>query len=587
MTMTKTFQSGVTRLYRSLYFPPFIIALAILIATGVTWRSSRQSLNHDLQVATNTRIAATEQSMVSTTRSYEEILQGAIGLLKGSTEVTSNDWQQFMSAFDVSHNYGSAQAIGFAKVVPAAEVPDFNAYMEAQGYAGYHVYPLDDSRAVYAPLTYTKPIALKTAPAYGLDFFSDPQRQPALNQARDTGRTIMTGLVHIKPIQEKITYQGFIMYTPYYDPSMPTNTVAERQAALRGYVYAGFRSDLFFNSIGGLADSTASGYQVTVGNSKTPLYKSGHYASINQQHDAEKVNHALTAYGQTWNIQYAFKQSGLVSAVQLHRPGSVLFAGIFTAVLIGLVVLLLLRSRAQELAVQNEQAVELAKDELLSLASHQLRTPATGVKQYLGMVLQGFAGDVPPPQLNLLEKAYASNDRQLSVINEILHLAKIDSGRIVLAKQPTDLNALIEDIVNEQRRDIDQAGHHMTLRLPKKPLTATVDAHTLRMAIENILSNAIKYTPEGGEISVRLRHDSEHIYIRIKDTGVGIAPGDIEKLFKQFTRLPNEMSIRVGGTGIGLYLAKHLVELHGGSIDVTSHVGSGSLFTITLPYEEF
>jgi signal transduction histidine kinase len=584
MTMRNALQNGVARLYGSLYFPPIIIALAILIATGVTWRSSRQSLDHDLHTATNTRIATTEQSMIATTGSYEEILQGAIGLLKGSNEVTSNDWQQFMSAFDLQHNYASTQAIGLARVVAAADVPDFNAYMQSQGYNDYQVHPIDDSTAVYAPLTYLKPVALKTMPDYGIDLFTDAGRLPTLVHARDSGETTITGLVKIKPIHEKDSHNGFVMYVPYYDPSMPIGNTAERQAALRGFVFASFRGDLFFNAIGNTADSETSGYQVTVGENNTPLYRSSHFASIQKQHDVEKVSHALDVYGQTWNVDYAFKQIGLVSEVQLHRPVSVLFAGAFTSVLIGLVVLLLIRSRAQELAVQKEQAVELAKDELLSLASHQLRTPATGVKQYLGMVLQGFAGDVPSPQLTLLEKAYASNDRQLSVINEILHLAKIDSGRIVLAKQSTDLNSLIEDIVNEQRRDIDEAGHHMLLRLPKKPLMATVDAHTLRMAIENILSNAIKYTPSGGEISVRMRHDDDHIYIRIKDNGVGIAPADIDKLFKQFTRLPNEMSIRVGGTGIGLYLAKHLVELHGGTVDVTSQVGAGSLFTITLPY---
>jgi two-component system sensor histidine kinase VicK len=103
------------------------------------------------------------------------------------------------------------------------------------------------------------------------------------------------------------------------------------------------------------------------------------------------------------------------------------------------------------------------------------------------------------------------------------------------------------------------------------------------MAIENILSNAIKYTPDGGVITVRLRHDENFAYIRIKDTGVGIASGDFDKLFKQFSRLSNEMSVRVGGTGIGLYLARHLVELHNGRIDVMSTPGKGSTFTVTLP----
>jgi signal transduction histidine kinase len=246
-------------------------------------------------------------------------------------------------------------------------------------------------------------------------------------------------------------------------------------------------------------------------------------------------------------------------------------------------VVLLLRSRARDLYVQKEKAVELAKDELLSLASHQLRTPATGVKQYVGMVLQGFAGRVPKQQQSLLEKAYASNDRQLRIINEILHLAKIDAGRIVLAKQPTNLNELISDIVGEQKQDIDAANHKIKVKLPEKPIAIVADAHILRMAIENVLSNSIKYTPRGGKIRIEVRRVKTKAYVIITDNGVGIAARDMEKIFRQFSRLHNEMSQTVGGTGIGLYLAKHLIELHRGTIEVESEPGQGSTFTIKLP----
>ncbi|HEV7453691.1 MAG TPA: ATP-binding protein, partial [Candidatus Saccharimonadales bacterium] len=469
---------------------------------------------------------------------------------------------------------------------PSTDVESFNAYMQAQGYTDYAVHPLAADKGFYAPLVYTKAIALKTTPSYGLDALDDADRTYTLFRARDTGMTSITKRATIAPLKEKARYNGFVMYVPYYDQTLPAVTVSERQAAIRGFTYASFRGDLFFGGIDGTSDNKDSGYRVTVGSDTTALYQSAHFAPVNKRPHTLHVTRAKSLYGRTWNIEYVFDRTGLVSEVQLRRPVSVVFAGAFTAGLIGLVVLLLLRSRSQELAVQKEQAVELAKDELLSLASHQLRTPATGVKQYLGMVLQGFAGRIPAAQKTLLEKAYASNDRQLSVINEILHLAKIDSGRIVLAKQPTDLNSLIEDIINEQRPDFAEASHRLLLKLPKKPLIATVDGHTLRMAIENILSNAIKYTPAGGEISVRMRHDDTTIYIRIKDTGVGIAQSDIEKLFKQFSRLPNEMSLRVGGTGIGLYLAKHLVELHDGHIELTSQPGSGSIFTIVLPMNE-
>ncbi len=266
--------------------------------------------------------------------------------------------------------------------------------------------------------------------------------------------------------------------------------------------------------------------------------------------------------------------------------GEILLLGTFTAALIAYIVLLLIRARGREMYLQKERAIKIAQDELLSLASHQLRTPATGVKQYVGMVLQGFAGEVPEAQRALLEKAYASNDRQLRIINEILHMAKIGTGRIVLAKKPINLNELVTDVVNEQRGDIEASNHAAKMEMPKKPVTLSADIHMLRMAIENLLSNAIKYTPRGGTITVRLYKEDDNANIEIEDTGIGIKPEDIGKIFRQFVRLENETSQQVSGTGIGLYLTKNLVELHGGSVSVKSQPGLGSTFTISLPMHD-
>lgn len=584
MRMARQLGKIVSDLYKSLFFPPFVIAVAILIATNITWHSARQSLNHDIQTAVNTRIASAEQSIRSTMNSYEEILRGGVGLFQGSNEVTRTDFAHYLQAFNLTNNYNAVQGIGYAKIVTADQLPNLQEYMTGQGVSDFTVHPQDPAQPDYAPVMYVQTVASKAQPTYGFDMYSEPARQAAMYRARDTMTTTITSRITLLSSDAKGSLMGFNMYVPHYDPELPLDTVAERQAAIRGYVLASFRASVFFAGIARSTSSETAAFRIAVADDPAhDLYRSANFEGVNKQQTI-RVTRDLKLYGETWHIEYIFDRHGIVSDVQLRRPGSVLFAGIFTSALIALVVLLLLRSRTQELATQKEQAVDLAKDELLSLASHQLRTPATGVKQYLGMVLQGFAGRVSRSQLQLLEKAYSSNERQLSIINEILSLAKIESGRIVLARQETNLNGLIEDIVTEQRPDIEKAQHHITLRLPRRPLAMRIDAHTLRMAIENILSNAIKYTPDGGDITIRLRHDGFHVYITVKDNGVGIAGGDIDQLFKQFSRLPNEMSLKVGGTGIGLYLAKHLVELHGGHITVKSSPKKGSSFTIVLPW---
>lgn len=242
----------------------------------------------------------------------------------------------------------------------------------------------------------------------------------------------------------------------------------------------------------------------------------------------------------------------------------------------------MLRNRFFRLTYEKERDVEFAKDELLSLASHQLRTPATGVKQYLGMVLQGFAGDITAKQREYLQRAYASNNRQLGVINDILHLAKLETGRIVLAERKFDIAKMVRDVVDEQQDSAEKGGIQLLLEAPSTG-SIMADSHMLRMVIENLLSNAIKYTPEGGTVNVRLARRGTKWVMMVRDTGVGIAKSDFSKLFKQFTRISNPRTDIVTGTGVGLYLAYHLTVLHGGTISVTSRKGKGSTFTVRLP----
>ncbi|HEX7963657.1 MAG TPA: CHASE domain-containing protein [Candidatus Saccharimonadales bacterium] len=576
-------QSGGSAVYRSLFFPPSVICIAIIIASVFGWQAAKQSLAHDLTTAEDVRIGTAEQSLYSHISSYEQILRGGVGLFQGSDSVTSSDWANYLSAFDVKNNFPGVQGIGFARVFTADQLPDVQAFMADQGVPDFQVTPADPPRDTYAAVVYLQTVAATAPPSFGFDMYSEPTRRAAMEEARDNDQTTITPRIQLMtagPAQNRPT--GFNMYAPYYGPTVPS-TVDDRRAQLRGYVYASFRTEVFFRPIIAGLNTKTMAFAINIHGDKTPLYASPNYDRIAGGKDAAHIERSARMYGQTWDIRYALDANQVVSTVQLRRPGGVLFFGIFTAVLISLIIYLVLRGRARDLTAQKERAVEMAKDELLSLASHQLRTPATGVKQYVGMVLQGFVGDISDEQKALLEKAYASNDRQLRIINEILHLAKIDSGRIVLARQTTDLNDLVKDIVTEQRPDIAAAKHHLKLQLSKRPVMANVDTHMLRMALENILSNAIKYTPEGGHIKVQVRRLRLHALIEVTDDGVGINPGDINEIFRQFSRLPNEMSQRVEGTGIGLYLAKHLIELHKGSIRVISKPGQGSTFTIEVP----
>lgn len=244
-----------------------------------------------------------------------------------------------------------------------------------------------------------------------------------------------------------------------------------------------------------------------------------------------------------------------------------------------------LEASEAKLIKQRQQLMELnmAKDEFISLASHQLRTPATGVKQYINMVLDGYAGEISPAVRAFLEKASNSNERQLEVIHDLLRVAQLDAGKVVLQKESVNASRLIADIINEQSSKFSSRNQTVSYIKPKSPIYVNADATKIRMVIENIIDNASKYTPNDKIITVRLVRSGTSAKISVKDEGVGIPKGDMDKVFEKFIRLSNPMSTEVGGTGIGLYWVKKVVELHGGDISVTSVVDKGSTFTVTLP----
>lgn len=236
---------------------------------------------------------------------------------------------------------------------------------------------------------------------------------------------------------------------------------------------------------------------------------------------------------------------------------------------------------------QRDQLQDLneAKDEFISLASHQLRTPATIVKQYVGMLKGGYAGKLAKEQISMLNVVDNSNDRQLEIIEDLLRVAKVDAGKVYLEKKPCDVMKQVRVVIKEQRVLFKGRGQKVTLYDPHRKVIALIDPKLMLMVIENLLDNAGKYSPKGGHIKVTVGQNGKFTIISIKDSGVGISVGDHKKLFKKFSRIDNPLSASVKGTGLGLYWAKKILDLHNGSIVVESRLGHGSTFTVKIPVE--
>lgn len=234
--------------------------------------------------------------------------------------------------------------------------------------------------------------------------------------------------------------------------------------------------------------------------------------------------------------------------------------------------------------ISEELEVDRIKSEFISIASHELRTPATAVKAYLGMLLEGYAGDLTSSQLDFIQMAYDSNERQLKVLNDLLYVTKTESESVRLKFSVADISELVASVIKRMDEMVASRNQNIALALADGAVTK-VDVSFICMVIENLISNASKYTPSGGKITVSVTSKSHTIEISVSDNGVGINPNQMHKLFKKFSRIDNSLSTEVSGSGIGLYLVKQIIELHNGNIKVESTPNKGSTFTVTLPIQ--
>jgi len=589
--LTRSARYAVSRLksYQTIFsnvaVPPLLVLLLVLSVTTVAFVLANNSLRSSVKEEAEQRSELIEQRLIGQLESNARLLIGGVGRLE-SAPIDRAGWQQYVAAFDFQETAPGIRALGVAEIIQPSQISAYESQKSAEFGTQVSVFPRRDDTSRYAVISYVEPNGDSFVRAIGYDAYTDSERASAMRSAAAENATALTGIVGLANSNNNNQPQpsgssGLVMYRPYYDRSLPLDTDEQRLAAVRGYIFAGLRADTAFAQMLSPQLTERANIAIYVGDTSAgrTLYE---LTRANGLGDTIEISHALEAFGQTFYIDYAFAKSGLASASQINTPRIILAVGALTSLLLSFMTYFLLRTRYERLANEKDHEVQVAKDELLSLASHQLRTPATGVKQYLGMVLQGFAGDITDQQRTLLDKAYEGNDRQLRIINDILHLAKIDTGRVVLAKTTFDLTHMVRDVAEEQRGEAEQNHLELNIKTPKRARYHG-DEHMLRMVIENLLSNAIKYTPEGGKVDLTLRTTATSYKIFVSDTGVGIDPSNYDRLFQQFTRIDNKRSHQVTGTGIGLYLAKHLVNLHKGIITVESTPDVGSTFTVTLP----
>jgi PAS domain S-box-containing protein len=239
-----------------------------------------------------------------------------------------------------------------------------------------------------------------------------------------------------------------------------------------------------------------------------------------------------------------------------------------------------------ELLRLNERLVELdrLKDEFVALVSHELRTPLTSIRGYVELIREGKGGAVTEKQDHFLEVMNRNSERLLRLVSDLLFVAQAESGKVALQVESLDLAAVAKESVEATRPLAAKRAVALNLAAGDE-LRLSADHARLVQLLDNLLSNALKFTPEGGRIDVSVSAQNGHAVLEVADTGMGIPRSEQERLFERFYRASTATAQAVPGTGLGLAIAKAIVDAHGGRIEVESDEGSGATFRVELPVQ--
>lgn len=246
----------------------------------------------------------------------------------------------------------------------------------------------------------------------------------------------------------------------------------------------------------------------------------------------------------------------------------------------------LLVRRDLALTEANERlvAMDKAKSEFISIAAHQLRTPLSGVKWTLKMMIDEDIGKLTEEQKTFLQRGYQTNERMIHLVNDLLNVARIEEGRLVYGQEEFQMQDLIIETLEVFQGNIREKQLNLEFKKPKEKLPKIkADLEKIRLVLQNLIDNAIRYTPLGGKIQIRFEQKNNKLKVSITDNGAGIPKEQQSRLFSKFFRGSNVIKMDTEGTGLGLYITKNIIEAHNGQIGFESEENQGSCFWFTLP----
>lgn len=563
----------------------WIVLVLSLALTAAGWYISYRVVQKRAQDRFNFR---TQDLIVAVSRrvaEYEQVLRGGVGFLNATYPVSRKQWADYVVALRIRETYPDIQHIGFSLKVDPKDLNHHIHGVQQEGFPHYVIWPPGE-RSEYHTVIFHEPVDAHNQRTFGYDMFFNPARRPAMERARDTGLTSMTGKVQFVRENEREPQTGFVLYLPVYRKGAPLQTVEDRRSALVGFVFSPFQTQ---NLMEGILDPERSGidfeiYDGTEVMKDSMIYRSNPrlIADSSKKPPFSKTI-SLALAGRSWTIYVSSKPKKTAVADNLQ---TYLFAlsGILVDILLFIIITSIhFQKRKTEQANRELTEVNRIKSEFTSMVSHELRTPLHAIQEGIEMVTDGTDGPLTAAQEQTLGLVRRNIHRLSRLINSVLEFSRLEYGKLRLNFESTDLHALITDSFNLMQLSTQKRNLKFVADMPEGAVNVFCDRDKIQQVLLNLIDNATKFTPENGVVTVRLKREGNLARVEVEDTGIGIPKEDQDKLFKMFSQASYRGMWKTGGSGIGLAVCKVIIEQHRGEIFVESEADKGSKFIFTLP----
>lgn len=590
----------------NLKLPYLVLAVSIILTLGITYIFYESAKSKDLvRFNTNTnRIQNTIEERISL---YIVLLKSGRGFIKANEKLQRKDFANFVGSLELDKNYKGVQGIGYSVVFKPEERESLIKRMQSEGFSDFKLFP-DSTRESHQSIIFLEPLNETNRKAIGFDMFTEEKRRLAMEKARDTGEPAATSQLVLLQEKSPEVQKGFLIYLPIYKNEVFPETVKARRENLRGFIYSPFSAADFLSEVHEITN--INDLKVKIYNGEISPENLLTSSDIRQDssptpgiNETISTRSQINVGGQTWTIEYetlpAFNAQSSLGWTPLMFTGIIAFS----LILFGLTYweaaarakvqkiagelfesekqkrsLLLTEQEARESA----EYANRAKDEFISVISHELRTPLNAIAGWARILKASQMSR--DKRLTALGKIEKNLRHQAELIDDMLNYSQMISDNSGINKQDFVVSEVFNEVFEEMKPAAEEKKLHFEKNNTLNGSILTGDKQKMKILFGNILSNAVKFTPEGGNVCAELEKNNGDVKLSVQDTGIGIKDEFLPHVFEQFRQADSTITRKHGGIGLGLAISKHIVKLHNGTIEARSKgEGAGTTIVVKIP----